>query len=367
MQENTLQKSVVIILLLFIFFTNGFAQTNDPTSFKKIIVNNICLCQTKIPDLKKSDANLVDTIVEEMDLAVNCFGQDSRFIAGKGYSTPKHPGMIFQQDQKSDLVSKIRLTRQFAGKLPDGKFIDLSNLSLNELFKLYPEFKDKWNSRGCSNYWSFSNDTIAFYVRIDSTKKPQFPIDKAYYMDKPIEAADLTLSCYGVQKEDANQQIVEEPENNEPVYFIDSVRVTGDDLKKFNPNDVATVSVYKDASAIIKYGREAKYGLIYVETKKFDIHRYQTYFKSKSPGYTKLISNPANISKIQYILNKKILKTDYEGNLAAIDDKIFEGLIIIDKRQLIKEYGITNKNYGVIITANIPVNSYNKDKEKNTH
>jgi hypothetical protein len=106
-----------------------------------------------------------------------------------------------------------------------------------------------------------------------------------------------------------------------------------------------------------------------VETKKFDIHRYQTYFKSKSPGYAKLISNPANINQIQYILNKKILKTDYEGNLAAINDKIFEELIIIDKRQLIKEYGITNKNYGVIITANIPVNSFNKDKEKekNTH
>jgi hypothetical protein len=371
MQKNKFQKVPFFFLISCLYSLSGFSQVNDSTSIKKVIINNVCLCQTTIPDLKKTNPDLRDTVVEEMDLASNCNGIDSRFITGKGYSTAKSPGMIFQQDRSSDRISKIRLTKQFAGKLPHGKFINLGNLKLKELLLLYPQFKDQWGSRDCSNYWRFSNDTMAFYFKIDSTKKPQFPIDKMYYMDKPVEAVDITLSCYGVQRayspRTINDDIVEHVAPSEPVYFMDSVRVTGADLSKYDSKDIATVSIYKGASAIIKFGPEAEYGLIFIETKKFDIHRYQTYFKSKSPDYTKLISNPANVSKIQYILNKKILKTDYEGNLAAINDKIFKELIIIDKKQLIKDYGITNKNYGVIITADIPVNSYNKDKEKNTH
>jgi hypothetical protein len=166
-------------------------------------------------------------VVEEMDLTANCVGDDSRYIAGEGYSISKYPGMIFQQDQKSDLISKIRLTKEFVGKLPDGKMIDLSKLVLKDLFKLYPAFKEQWNTRGCSDYWNFSNDTISFYVKIDSTKKPLFPIDEAYYMEKPVESADLILSCHGVIKKDTHEYVTGETENNEPVYFIDSVRVRG--------------------------------------------------------------------------------------------------------------------------------------------
>lgn len=367
MQENILQKLLVIILLSSLFCTEGFAQINSSTSEKKVIINNICLCQTTITDLKKSGLDLKDTVLEEMDLNAVCVGNDPRYIANSGYSTSKYPGMIFQKDQKNDLISKIRLTKTFAGKLPDGKEIDLSKLLLKDLFQLYPAFKEQWNTRSCADYWNFSNDTISFYVKIDSTKKALFPIDEAYYIDKPVEAADLILSCHGVLKEDTRQYVTGETENNEPVYFIDSVRVTGTDLNKLNSNDVATVSVYKGANAIIKYGREAKYGLIYIETKKFDIYRFQNYFKSKSATYADLISRSANTQKIQYILNKKVLTNNYEGNLAGINDKIFKGLKIIDKRELVKQYGIANKDYGVIITADIPVNSFNKDKEKNKH
>ncbi|QTF60613.1 TonB-dependent receptor [Mucilaginibacter rubeus] len=359
-----LQKLLVIILFSSFFCTEVFAQINSSIPPKKVIINNICLCQTAIADLKKSDPGLKDTVLEEMDLNAVCVGNDPRYIADSGYSTSKYPGMIFQKDQKTDLISKIRLTKTFAGKLPDGKEIDLSKLLLKDLFNLYPAFKEQWNTRSCDDYWNFSNDIISFYVRIDSTKKITFPIDEAYYMDKPVEAADLILSCHGEINEAEHQYVTGETENNEPVYFIDSVRVTGADLNKINTNDVATVSVYKDASAIIKYGREAKYGLIYIETKKFDTHRYQNYFKSKSADYAKLISMSANAPKIQYILNKKVLTNNYEGNLAGINDKIFKGLTIINKSQLLKQYGVTNKNYGVIITADIPVNSFNKDKEK---
>ncbi len=179
-----------------------------------------------------------------MDLSKNCLGQDSRFIAGKGYYSDNQPGIIFQKDQDSDYISKIRLTKLFKGNLPDGNFIDLSKFLLKNLFELYPQFKDKWQSRDCSDYWRFSNDTISFYVKIDKTKKPQFPIDESYYMDKPVEAIDLIASCIAVHEYDEGYQTMEL--HPSPVVFIDSVRITRSDLSKMNPNDIASVSIIKD-------------------------------------------------------------------------------------------------------------------------
>jgi hypothetical protein len=36
--------------------------------------------------------------------------------------------------------------------------------------------------------------------------------------------------------------------------------------------------------------------------------------------------------------------------LASIDDGTFKGLLIIDKKQLANEYGITNKDYGNVFS-----------------
>ena len=227
---------------------------------------------------------------------------------------------------------------------------------LKDVFKLYPNLKDAWGSRGCSNYWNFSSNAISFYLKIDSTKKPQFPIDEAYYMNKPVEAVDIILSCYDTQKADSHIAEVTEV-SNDPVFFIDSVKVSKADLLRYDPNDIATVTVYKDTSEIKKLGIDAKYGLIYIETKTFDVNRYQKYFSSKSPEYAKLITTIKN-SQIQYILNKRVLNSNYEGDLAAINDKIFKGLTIINKQELSNKFGITDKTYGVIINSDVPSNLY---------
>ncbi len=72
--------------------------------------------------------------------------------------------------------------------------------------------------------------------------------------------------------------------------------------------------------------------------------------------------HPENDSSIQYILNSKVLKENFEGDLALINDKTFIGIQIIGKEQLIKDYSITNKDYGVIIRTNVTVDShYNKN------
>ena len=100
-------------------------------------------------------------------------------------------------------------------------------------------------------------------------------------------------------------------------------------------------------------------GLIYIETKKFDKERYQKYFKSKSAKYAEIVSASESDTNVQYILNKKVLTDNFEGDLAAIDNKIFKGIQIINKQQLINEYQITNKEYGVLISSDAPPNLHN--------
>jgi hypothetical protein len=345
-----MKYSFFTIAFLFVFQLTSTAQLHDSTLIKKLSINGSCLCQTTLSNLQKSNANLKEVDVEEMDLSKGCFGQDSRFIAGKGYYSDKQPGMIFQKDQDSDVISKIRLTKEFKGNLPDGNYVDLSKFLLSDLFKLYPQFKDKWQSRDCSDYWRFSNDTISFYVKIDKSKKPQFPIDESYYMDKPVEAIDLIISCSAVRAYDEGYQSMAA---DSPVFFVDSVRIMKSDLAKINPDDVAIVSIIKDTLILKKFDLDKNDRVIYIETKEFAKQRYWKYFASKSPEYAKLVISPENDSSIQYILNAKVLKKNFEGDLALIDDKKFKGIQIISKEQLIKDYGIENKDYGVVISTNV--------------
>lgn len=342
---------IVFSFILSFYCLTGHSQTNDQSSLldtslaKKITVSGFCLCQTTLSYLQKLSNDFKPIEVEEMDLPKNCFGQDGRYENGKGYYSNKFPGIIFQKDQNTDEISKIRLTKEFKGNLPDGTPIDLKNLKLKDVFKIYPKLKDKWGSRGCSNYWSFANDTLFFYVKIDTTKKPQFPIDEAYYYDKPIEAVDLLISCYRIfEKKERYKQLF-----NDPVFFIDSVNVTRIEMQEYQPTDIAIVTVYKDTNAIKLVGEQGKFGVVYVETKKFARNKYWNYFKSKSVDYLKIVPTPQSDSSIIYILNDKALKTNFEGDLSGIDDKNFIELIVIDKQKLNKDYNISDKSFGVIV------------------
>jgi len=345
-------KFKILFLFSIAFYSlTGHSQTNDPallldTSLaKKITVSGFCLCQTSLSDLKKLTDDFKAVDVEEMNLPKNCYGQDGRFENGKGYYSNKFPGIVFQKDQSTDEISKIRLTKEFKGNLPEGTPIDLKNLQLKDVFKIYPKLKDTWGSRGCSNYWNFANDTLFFYVKIDTTKKPQFPIDEAYYYDKPIEAVDLLISCYRIfEKKERYKQLF-----NDPVFFIDSVNVTKIEMQEYQPTDIAVVTVYKDTNAIKLVGSQGKFGAVYVETKKFARNKYWSYFKIKSSDYFKAVPTLDSEQSIVYILNGKVLEKNFEGDLSGIDDKTFKELTIIDKDRLKKEYHVSKKAIGVVI------------------
>ncbi|RYZ47677.1 MAG: SusC/RagA family TonB-linked outer membrane protein, partial [Sphingobacteriales bacterium] len=56
--------------------------------------------------------------------------------------------------------------------------------------------------------------------------------------------------------------------NSGPLYVIDGVPFSGGDINTINPNDIANISVLKDASAAAIYGSRAANGVILVTTKK---------------------------------------------------------------------------------------------------
>ncbi len=345
-----LKLSLAFFLCFYAFV--AMSQENemqiDSSLARKITISNFCLCRTTFNDLKKLCNDLKQVEVEEMDLGKKCIATDSRYENGKGYYSEKYPGIIFQKDDQN-YISKIRLTKEFIGKLPDGTSVNLNTLLLKDIIQIYPELNSKWGSRGCSDYWNFSNDTLAFFVKIDKNKQPQFPIDEKYYMDKPIEGIDLMISCYDLSHKTDEFALFPPDPPDEPLFFLDSIRVNRGVLKAYQPTEFAFISIYKDSNAIRIAGKDAKNGAVYLITKSFAKGHYWNYFKSKSKEYENLVPNIKAESKIVYILNNKVLTTNFEKELFDINDKSFLDLIIVNKDQLKKEYKISDKSLGVSI------------------
>jgi len=259
-----MKQYFIIAILILSFNFSGQSQTDKKTSIdsslvKRISISGFCLCQTTLSDLQKLADDFKEVKFEEMDLPKKCYSQDSRFISGVGYFSGQYPGLIFQKEKESDCIGKIRLTKDFKGKLPNDKWINLTDLKLSDVFQIYPEFKNKWQSRDCTDYWKFSNDTISFYVKIDYSIKPQFPINEAYYLDKPVEAIDLLMSCDRIFNQ--SKKVFQEP-STEPLYFLDNIKVKKGVLEWLNPNNIAMVEVFKDTTAIKMVGNEGKNGVI---------------------------------------------------------------------------------------------------------
>jgi len=74
-------------------------------------------------------------------------------------------------------------------------------------------------------------------------------------------------------------------ENNDPLYIVDGVPTQ--DVSSLNPNDIASLSVLKDAGAASIYGSRASNGVVIVTTKKGAKGTkvsYSMYYGTQSPG-----------------------------------------------------------------------------------
>lgn len=349
-----MKRSPFLIFLFFCYFTlssaKGFAQTEiDASLAAKITVSGFCLCKTTLQDLQHLNPDLKLIDVEEMDAGKKCIGEDARFVNGKGYYSEKYPGVIFQKDRDEDYISKVRLTKGFIGKLPGEVPVDLNNLLLKDIIRNYPESAFKWSSRDCSDYWAYSNDTISFFLKIDRAKKPQYPLDEDYYLNRPVDGIDILISCYSIYHKSDGFKLFPD---DEPMLFIDSIRTNQAFIESaYEPSEIAMVSVYKGDKAIALAGKDAKNGAIYITTKSSARDSYWNYFKSKSPEYKDKVPDLKIESKVTYILNNKILRTNFEADLFQIDDTDFLSLKVITGKQLKNDYKVSGKSIGVVITT----------------
>jgi len=344
-------KFKTAFIFLFFYCMTGYAKDAPqrfpiaPSLANKITIDNFCLCSTTLSDLQKLDPDLQPVEVEELNLCKDGVVQDARFVNGKGYASKKFPGIIFQKDINTDFISKIRLTKDFVGSLPDGTPINMKTLTAKDVLKMYPKF-DTWRSRRCSEYWDLTNDTLSFFIKIDKSKQPQYPVDEAYYSDKPVEGIELIISCYSIFPK-AKQEYAQP--FKDPVFFVDSMQISKVELQKFKPTDIAFASVYKDSNAIKLMGAQGEFGVVYLTTKKFARNGFWNFFKEKSSEYLKAVPNAEINKNVVYILNGKILNESEEVNLFHITNENFISLDVINKESLSKEYQIQNRDFGIVI------------------
>ena len=154
------------------------------------------------------------------------------------------------------------------------------------------------------------------------------------------------LSCYGLFNKPTN--VFKEPDN-EPIFFLDSIRVNRGVLSHYEPTEIASITVFKDTTAIRIVGPEGKNGVIYIYTKDYAKSKYWDYFKSKSKDYLKAVPSIDKEKDVVYILNNKVLEKDFEGDLFNLDDSTFLDIKVIDKKALRKDFEIKDKNWGILI------------------
>ncbi|WP_374165347.1 hypothetical protein [Arcticibacter sp. MXS-1] len=148
-----------------------------------------------------------------------------------------------------------------------------------------------------------------------------------------------------------------------PVFFIDSVKVTQADLQKYDPQSIASVTILKDSAMIKSYGGEVNQGVVLIETRNFARRRFVKFLKSVSAKYDSLYTTNGDDNSFCYILNDKVQKGSYEGNLSGLDEKLFISLEVLSADELKNRFEVADKKYGIWIRANKPENLYNKDKK----
>ena len=242
--------------MILALITKSYSQNPDTIKLSKLK-----LCLLTVDYLKQKDSSIKQTKVVEMDMCADGFIQDSRFENRIGYESLLFPGVIFQKynvDENS--IAKIHLTKNFKGYLPNGHYVDLSNLKAKDILNQNNTL-DSWTSRGCSDYWGIiDNKKFYYYVEIDKNKEPRYPVDEKFYSEQLIVGIDIISDCYTYNKS--------KKKDISPLFFIDGKEETELEVKKLMPSNIETLVILKGQNAYDKYGEKGINGAIEIYLKK---------------------------------------------------------------------------------------------------
>lgn len=148
-----------------------------------------------------------------------------------------------------------------------------------------------------------------------------------------------------------------------PLFIIDSQKVSRSALSKYNPEMIAAIKMLYDTSATKRFGETAKDGAVIIETREFARRMYVTFFRKTSQAYDSLYNVYGNDTSFVYILNDKVQRGSYEGNLSAINNELYLSLEILTSQQLFTHYNIRDRHVGILVRSKRPKDLYNADKK----
>ncbi len=106
--------------------------------------------------------------------------------------------------------------------------------------------------------------------------------------------------------------------NSNPLYVVDGMPIDYQDINMFNPADIESISILKDASAAAIYGSQAANGVIMITTKKGVAGKMQVnvnsyYGMQQVPGWQNMMNGP------EYARTYNILRDASPGDATYLD------------------------------------------------
>jgi hypothetical protein len=133
------------------------------------------------------------------------------------------------------------------------------------------------------------------------------------------------------------------------VYVVDSVEVPSKAVNGLGPDQIAMITIARGKKTVEKYGERATNGVFYIETKAFARKRYSRLFSSISPAYEAAFQRYGGDSSFQYIMGDSLITSNQESQLATLERKDITDIRILGGDALKKEYGVKEKEVGVVI------------------
>jgi TonB-linked SusC/RagA family outer membrane protein len=119
-----------------------------------------------------------------------------------------------------------------------------------------------------------------------------------------------------------------ELQNGEPLILVDGVEISAIQLNQMNPNDLAGMSIIKDASAAAIYGTKATWGVVLVTTKsgKFNQKGKVSYSYDLSYDKPSALPDVMNAYEIQRFVMQNAEWTSVNGQASDLDKRKMEAI-----------------------------------------
>lgn len=121
-------------------------------------------------------------------------------------------------------------------------------------------------------------------------------------------------------------------DENQPLYILDGVKISNDEFADLDPNDIESISVFKDAAATKLYGSEGENGVISITSKNNQIENINNLGELKD--------------KLLIIVDGEKMPKGFDVNTISTDE--IDEMFVIKGKEAVDEYGEGGKN-GVIV------------------